>query len=223
MPYRKEIFSNNEIYHIVNRGVAQQPIFSNKKDYLRFLAIIDFYRYTNPSLSFSHYNRLEKEEREKFLKKLKKNNQLLVEILAFCLLPNHFHLLLKQLKEKGIPIFLRNLQNSYARYFNIKSQRIGPLFQSIFKAVRIETTEQLLHVCRYIHLNPSSSYIVEIKKLEDYPWSSLPEYLNLKKPLFVKPEIVMNHFKNKEEYRRFIFDQAEYQRELTKIKHLVLE
>lgn len=223
MPYRKVFFANGEIYHIINRGVAQQPIFSNRKDYLKFLSLIDFYRYIKPSLSFSHYNRLAKDEKEEFLKNLKKNSQLLVEILTFCLLPNHFHLLLKQLRDKGISIFLRNLQNSYARYFNIKSQRIGPLFQSIFKAVRIETQEQLLHVCRYIHLNPSSSYIIGIKDLENYPWSSLPEYLSQRVPIFTKPEVILKGFKDKNEYKKFIFDQAEYQRELANIKHLILE
>lgn len=158
MPYRKVIFSNDEIYHVLNRGVAEASIFVSPKEYLRFLHLIDFYRFARPLLSFSHYNRLSQKGKEKFMENLKKKNSVLVEIFAYCLMSNHFHLLLKQIKNKGIPKMLANLQNGYARYFNLKHKRRGPLFQSMFKAIRVETDEQLLHVSRYIHLNPSSSY-----------------------------------------------------------------
>lgn len=223
MPYRKIVFANNEFYHVLNRGVAETSIFLSPKEYWRFLHLIDFYRYANPQLSFSHYSRLSQREKQKFMENLKKKDKLLVEILAYCLLPNHFHLLLKQINDNGIPKMIANLQNGYARYFNLRHQRKGPLFQSMFKVVRIETDEQFLHVSRYIHLNPSSAYLVKIKDLSSYPWSSFPEYLGKQPSSFINSEPILKLIGGKEKYEKFVFNQAEYQRELNKIKHLSLE
>lgn len=133
------------------------------------------------------------------------------------------HFLLKQLEDKGVPTFMRNFQNSYARYFNTKYERIGALFQALFKAVRVETDEQLLHVSRYIHLNPVTSYLIEVKDLIDYPWSSFPGYMRKQPKRFASPDLVLNFFKTKKDYQRFVLDQADYQRELAKIKQLLLE
>jgi len=119
MPYRKTKFSNGEIYHLINRGVAQNPIFLVKQDYQRFLELIDFYRF-NPPVRFSYYKDLSVKAKIDFTKTLKINYKPVIEILAFCLMSNHFHLLLKQLSIKGIHLFMNNFQNSYARYFNIK-------------------------------------------------------------------------------------------------------
>jgi len=223
MPYRKTIFVNNEIYHTINRSIEEQTIFKGKRDYQRALDLIDFYRYNHPPLRFSHYNRLPKNEKEKFIKNLKENGKPVVEILAFCLMPNHFHFLLRQIREKGVQSFMRNFQDSFARYFNTKYHRVGLLFQGMFKAVRIETDEQLIHVSRYIHLNPVSSYIVEIGDLENYPWSSFPEYLGKHPQGFTNPTPLLDFFKSRTAYKEFVFNQADYQRRLQKIKHLALE
>lgn len=222
MPYRKVVLANDEIYHVVNRGIAQATIFKVSRDYQRVLDVIDFYRYYKPSLSFSHYKRLPKEEKQKFYENLKKN-KLLIKILAFCLMPNHCHFLLKQNQDKGISSFMRNFQNSYARYFNTKYKRAGGLFQSMFKAIRIEADEQLLHVSRYIHLNPVTAYLTEIESLESYPWSSFSAYLTESARSFVDSEVVLSQFKTKSAYKKFVFDQADYQRELQRIKELTLE
>lgn len=225
MPYRKTVFAENQFYHILNRGVAGSPIFLTLKDYSRFLELIDYYRHIYSTLSFSSLKKLPNEEKEKVWRKLENDMALHIEIIAFCLMKNHFHILLKQTGENGITTFMKNLQNSYAKYFNIKNSRMGPLFQSMFKAVMIETDEQLLHVSRYIHLNPSTGYLVGIKDLPKYPWSSLPIYLGEipSTSKFINSVIVLESFKTREEYRRFVFDRAEYQRELDKIKHFTLE
>ncbi len=222
MPFREIILAPDEIYHILNRSIEEATILKGKNDYQRALDLIEFYQYENPPLSFSHYKRLPIVDKGNFLKSLEENHQRLVEILAFCLMPNHFHLLLKQTVEKGISIFMSNFQNGYVRYFNIKYDRTGPLFQSVFKAVRIETDEQLLHVSRYIHLNPVTAYLIEIEGLEDYPWSSFPEYLGHSSG-FTTPNEVLFHFKTRNSYKKFVFDQADYQRELAKIKKFSLE
>jgi putative transposase len=225
MPYRKIFLASNQVYHVFNRGVASLPIFMTFKSYLRFLDLVDYYRFSNTPFSFSQLMSLPKEERKKVLVGLRKENNIHVEILTYCLMPNHFHLLLKQISDKGISVFMTNLQNSYVKYFNIKNERAGPLFQSMFKAVRIENDEQLLHVSRYIHLNPSTAYIVGPENLEGYRWSSLNNYFNndLNHYSFVKLEIIMSFFKSSKDYKIFVLDQASYQRDLDKIKHLIFE
>ncbi len=226
MPYRKLVLAPKQIYHIFNRGVAAFPIFLTSKDYSRFLKLVDYYRFSNTPFSFSQLMSLPKEEKEKILVGLRKENAIHVEILTYCLMPNHFHLLLKQITDKGISVFMANLQNGYVKYFNIKNERGGPLFQSMFKGVRVESDEQFLHVSRYIHLNPSTAYVVEPEKLESYSWSSLKIYLDEdfnRDNSFVTPELVLNFFKDRKDYLKFVLDQASYQRELDKIKHLVLE
>lgn len=221
MPYRRLVFTNNEIYHIANRGVARAPIFLSKRNYQRFTELMDFYRFSSP-ICFSHYDRLSFKQKVSFINTLK-DSKPLAEFHSYCLIPNHFHLLAKQIQKDGIKIMMSNLQNAYVKYFNTQNGRIGPLFQSVFHAVRIETDEQLLHVSRYIHLNPSSSSIVKIEDLIDYPWSSLPNYLSNRESDYITKDIILGLIKNKEEYKKFVFDQAEYQKELNQIKHLLLE
>lgn len=225
MPSRKIILANDQIYHTFNRGVARLPIFTSIKHYSRFLQLINYYRFANTPVSYSQLTKLSLETRQQILDKLQKENSTQVEILAFCLMDNHYHLLLRQILDKGIVNFMANVQNSYVKYLNINEGRIGPLFQSAFKAKRIETNEQLLHVSRYIHLNPCTSFVVKIDNLAEYQWSSLPDYLNVNTPkhIFINSEPVLGQFKNKSSYKEFVYDQAEYQQELSLIKHLTFE
>lgn len=224
MPARITPLVNNEIYHICNRSISFIPAFVSKRDYQRALEILNYYQYAKTPLCFSKFKRLSLKERISLLEKLNKEDRRLGKILCFCLMPNHFHLLLKQTKEGGISKLVANFQNSYTRYFNLKNKRVGPLLQGTFKAVRIETDEQLIHVSRYIHLNPYSSLVIKnLEELERYPWSSLGEYLYSQKRKLSFPKEILDFFKNPQQYKKFIFDQADYQREIEKIKHLVLE
>lgn len=222
MASRNLVFGSGEIYHVFNRSIAQTPIFKYSKDYARFLDLLNYYR-LNPKLSFSHYNRLEKSIKEEYWNTLRKNNNPTTEILAFCLMGNHFHLLLKQTKEKGIKTLASNIQNSYAKYFNTRYKRAGALFQAMFKAVRIETDEQLIHVQRYIHLNPVTAYIVEPENILSYKWSSFSHYLEEATNPFVNTQIILELIGSKEKFKEFVLNQTDYQRELAKIKHLCLE
>lgn len=223
MPYRQTPLVTGEVYHVFNRSVARIPIFISKNDYERALKVIEFYSFDNTPLSFSHYQRSPQDQRLKIMESIKTLENKLVDILAFCLMPNHFHFLLRQKIEKGITTMLRNFQNSYAKYFNTKSERSGALFQSMFKAVIIETDEQLIHVARYIHLNPSTAYIIkDSSNLENYHWSSFPEYINNSDGLADKKEL-FSYFKSVEDLKKFTLDQADYQRKLGRIKHLILE
>ena len=199
------------------------PIFSSAKDFTRFLDLINYYRFQDTPVSYSRFREIEKDTREKIFDKLIQDNKKHINILSFCLMDNHYHFLLKQLSEKGIAKFIGNLQNAYAKYFNVRTERTGPLFNPMFKSVRVTTGEQLLHVSRYIHLNPSTGYLVEIKDLEKYPWSSLSSYLDGKpKYSFVDSDLILGLI-GKKKYRSFVYDQADYQRKLDRIKHLSLE
>lgn len=101
-------------------------------------------------------------------------------------MPNHFHFLIKELEENGTRKFISNIQNSYAKYFNTKNERSGSLFQEMFKAVRIESDEQFVHVARYIHLNPYSAFILDnINSIKVFPWSSFGDYLGTNSHSFV--------------------------------------
>ena len=151
----------NEYYHVLNRGVASQPIFSSKRDYRRIIATIFYYQNKEVPLKYSKFLRLAKKKRTEILENLKIRKKYRVEIICYCLMPNHIHLLLKQAIDEGISRFMSDLTNSYTRYFNTKNKRKGPLFEGKFRAIRVETDEQLLHLSRYIHLNPYSSYVVK--------------------------------------------------------------
>lgn len=139
-------------------------------------------------------------------------------------MPNHFHFEIEQKKDNGISQFFSNFTNSYTKYLNTRTERSGSLFEGTFKAVRVETDEQLIHLSRYIHLNPVTSFVVKKEGLENYPWSSLPEYLGQDKenPICNKHKI-LDMFHSVEEYRKFLFDQISYAQELDEIKHLIFE
>lgn len=224
MPIRVTPLVTGEIYHVLNRGVSHQPTFQDKFDYQRALEVISFYRFLKPPIRFSFYNRLNATEKEAFWRGLVDKSPKLVTFLAYCLMPNHFHFLIKQEVEGGISKFLANFQNSYTKYFNTHHDRSGHLFQGQFKAIRMETENQLLYVSRYIHLNPFTSYVVKtVDELKTYPWSSLPEYLESSKEGICETRNVLVNFSSKSKYFQFILDQKDYQRKLQQIKHLVLE
>lgn len=222
MPYRKIPIVAGEVYHVFNRSVAKQPIFLSSRDYKRAIDVIDFYRHKDLPMRFSYYNRAPIEQKID-LAKIVAESTPLVEILTFCLMPNHVHFLLKSMTENGIIQFMSNFQNSYAKYFNIRNQRTGTLFQPMFKAVRIESDEQLIHVNRYIHLNPVTAYILKtVEGLEIYPWSSYSEYLGIKLG-FTSKDLILGFFKDIASFKEFTKDQVDYQRKLDEIKHLTLE
>lgn len=220
---RKLVFANDEIYHVFNRGVEKRPTFTDRREFNRAILTLDYYRFAKPPLKLSRFLVSSKEEQERFLEKLKKEFEKLLEIVCFCLMPNHFHFMIKQKVENGISTFISNLTNSYTRYFNTKHERIGPLFEGIFKAVRIESDEQLIHTSRYIHLNPVSSFLIEPEDLDSYEWSSYPEFMGISNNNLTIKDLILNYFPSVEAYRKFILDQADYARQLELIKHLTLE
>jgi len=224
MPHRKFPLINGQIYHVINRGVASIPIFRNKKDYIHFTNTFSYYQFQNPPIRFSVFMKLSNQRRTEIIES-RSNDTKNVSILAYCLMPNHFHFLLKQLKDNGIREFSRLASDSFAKYINTKYARKGPLMEGRFKNVLIETDDQILHVQRYIHLNPYSSYIVkDFSQLIDYRFSSLGEYLEKSKNTIIDKTLIMHLFgNNQSKFRNFIQDHADYQRNLDIIKHKILE
>lgn len=221
MPGRKIPLATGEVYHVFNRGIDRRITFSNKREFTRAVQAINFYRFAHPRINLGKFLTLEKNKKELFLKNLETSSPL-VEILAYCLMPNHFHFLLRQVEDKGISKFISNFINSYTRYFNTKNERDGGLFLNQFKAKRIETDEQLIHVCRYIHLNPYTGFIISsFKELEHYPWSSLTDYLEMTG--FSSKENILSFFPDLAAFKAFTQNQADYQRTLKMIEHLALE
>jgi len=207
MPYRTTPLINSHYYHVFNRGVEKRKIFLNNRDFSRFLKTLSFYQNENVKHRFSWRDRSGKNT---------ENTTNITDIIAYCLMPNHFHLLLKQTKKEGITTLLRRSCNSYTKYFNTKHKRIGPLFQGVFKAKLIESDEQLIHTMRYIHLNPF------VKKPRtrplDYPYSSYNEYLG-DDNLLCSKSFINDWFKTRESFKTFHEDHLDYAHELDESKH----
>ncbi len=218
---RRVVLANDEIYHVFNRSIERRPIFTNKRECQRAFQTFDFYRFGYPPLRLSKALLLNIQLRENFFLELKKGEKQ-VEIIAYCLMPNHFHLLIRQKSDEGISKFMKLITDSYTRYFNTKHDRVGPVFQGAFKAKHVSDDEQLLHLSRYIHLNPLTSFVVRNEDFLSYPWSSLQDNLKNRKDL-VNPDIVLQQFKSPEEYLKFVMDHAEYAKELKRIAHLTFE
>ncbi len=214
MPRRNTLFINGEIYHIFNRSIDRLPIFKNSKECNLFFEAMKFYLQAKPPTKFSIYRK----SRNSF--PISQSDQL-VSIINYCLMPNHFHITLRQEKEEGIRQFMHKISNSFAHYFSIKHKRKGHLFEDKFKAIRVEDDDQLIHLSRYIHLNPVTSYLA--KNPEDYPYSSYKIYIGEEKSDFIKTSYILTNFSSMKSYKKFVMDQKDYQRKLGRIKHLLAE
>ena len=224
MANRKTVLATGEYYHVFNRGVARQPAFLTQNDYEQVVLDMVYYRVRKPPVRLSRFKEQPKEVREKLLKEIYQEKDCLVDVVAYVFMPNHFHLLLQQSVDKGISTFVSRFTNSYTKYFNTKRNRVGPIFQGVFKSVHIESNEQLLHLSRYIHLNPVTSFVVEEKNLFSYRWSSLPEYLSGDERVNgLATDAVLGQFASTEKYKEFLEDRVEHRKQLEGIKHLLIE
>ena len=196
-----------EYYHIFNRGMAKQLIFHDNADRARFLFLILYFQSPvilqnigRPAKLFVKHRVFNIDEKTKF--EITKNR--FVEINSFCLMPNHFHLIIKEVEENGIARYMQRILNSYTKYYNTKYHRSGHLFQGPYKAVHVKNNNQLLYLSAYIHRNPR-----ELKewfnKENNYQWSSYQDSINKNRfdELLVL-DIINGQFKNKKEYDEFV-------------------
>ncbi|OGK54578.1 hypothetical protein A3H78_01690 [Candidatus Roizmanbacteria bacterium RIFCSPLOWO2_02_FULL_36_11] len=171
-------------------------------------------------LSFSRFLDLPESDRNRIIIQLGDAKFFRVELLSYCLMPTHYHFLLKQNIDSGLSHFISLVMNSFTRHVNLETDGLGPIFLTKFKSEQIDNDEELKHVSRYIHLNPYTSKLVNnISALNKYPWTSYREYIAGEKRLCnINP--VMSLFNNKREsYRDFVENHADYQRTLETVKH----
>jgi len=211
------------VYHVTNKSIAGFKIFNDEKDYERMMMAILYYQHAELQIALSHFLRSEKIKNISSFKESVRlfQNEKLVGIISYNTMPTHPHLMLEQLKKDGISIFMNNVLNSYTRYFNIKHKRKGPLWEGRSQKALIESDDLLLHITRYIHLNPVTAHLVN--KAEYWPCSSYKEYISNVPDN--KRVCNYRHLLDIEyrEYKKFTEDQISYQRSLAKIKNLVLE
>lgn len=207
MPAKNSVkqFVENGYYHLYNRGVEKRNIFLDQQDYFVFLSYLK--KYLDPTEG-SDPHQLSQE----------------VDLICFCLMPNHFHLMVKQYTKDGITKLIRAVSTSYVMYFNKKYNRIGTLFQGKYKAAIILNDLYLLHLSRYIHLNPSKG-----SDPLTYKYSSYGYYLGKQTALWVKPQEVLGHFRSSRRpkpsdllsYQSFVEDYSQDSKEI--LGDLVLE
>lgn len=218
MSERKIKLVNNEFYHIFNRGVDKRKIFTNSQEISRFFqGMIEFNTIDPIGSLYENSFRKKGNELGSGAAKPKKQDKL-VEFIAYCLNPNHYHFILKQIAERGIERFIHKLSTGYTGYFNLKHKRSGVLFQGPFKAVHIDSNEQLLHTSVYVNLN------FEVHRLGGEAakyLSSWDEYVSKSKFNFCSKGDILGQFKNKADYKRFaerilpsILERKEILREL---------
>ncbi len=219
MPSRFQIktYTENTFHHLFNRGVEKRPIFLDEKDYAVLLSYLKTYlspkdelflhtQATNPSVSWR--------ERDQALRLLRMNNFYgTIRLLAYCLMPNHFHMIVWQKHGPGIDEFMNSLWTRYTMYFNRKYRRVGTLFQSVYKAVAVVSDEQLLHLTRYIHQNPIAHRKLHTlaskgEALRSYIWSSYKEYLGLHHTEWIDTYTVLSrwHINKEYEYEKFVLE-----------------
>ena len=195
----------NSYYHAYNRGVGEESIFRDEQDYKMFLFYLDIY--TSPLEAVcARYSALPP-------RLTAKNLGDDIRLVAYCLMPDHFHLLVKQESTLAMPQLLKQVTNGYTTYFNSKYKRGGRLMQGRYRAVLIESEYLLIQMVRFVHLN--SSFAGLCKDPGDYAWSSY------KQPLHTNG--LLNRFVSAEEWKKFHLDQNSYQLNLPKIKALTLD
>jgi len=188
MPYRQIEFRADQYYHVYNRGNNFQLIFFARENYLYFLRLLRKYLLTE------------------------------ADMVAYCLMPNHYHLLLF-LKKDELSSFMQPLSLAYTKSINKRFGRAGSLFQGPFKAIHVERDEYLLHLSRYIHLNPFVAGLVT--RAEDWEFSSYREYLGLRPGTLPKPGPVLSQFSSTDAYRKFVEEGVRHDR--IGIEHLAID
>ncbi len=193
-----KLYSENGFYHLYNRGAGKNDIFLNEQDYGVFLHYLK--EYLSPPRTPTP-----EEIKAMIVPHLLKNYYQEIELLAFCLMPNHFHLLLKQKQDRSIVGFMRSLSTRYSCYFNKNHQRPGHLYQGIYKGILIRNEEYLWWLSRYIHKNPQD-LLSPGESLENYPYSSYSAYLGKTKIDWVNSNFLLASIKN---YRDFVENPEE--------------
>ncbi len=211
-------FAEGEYYHIFNRGVGKMDIFLDDQDYLNFLKRLKIVLNLTPKRVPLLGSDSEKGAPFLHLSPLPENS---FEIICYCLMPNHFHFIIKQLGDISISDLISKICISYSMYFNKKNDRVGSLYQDQFKAINIATDQYLLWLSAYIHQNPHVAGLV--KNLADWKWSSYPDYIGARQGTLCKKDVVLERFKNAREYADFVDSGFDIIKNKAELKDLLLD
>ena len=192
MPYRGGLFTQGQYYHIYNRGAGKAKIFFNDGNYQYLLRLVKEYHQQHGAT-----------------------------IIAYCLMPNHYHFLLRQESDEPLSKFMQVLFNSYVQALNIQQGRTGTLFEGRFKQKCVDKWEYLLILCRYIHRNPVEANMV--KKPEDWVYSNYREWVGLRNGMLVESHFVKDHFSSPEEYVNFVNDVEDEKKSYEKIQKYIFD
>lgn len=197
---RKTPLVTGEYYHIFNRGVDKRQVFMDKQDFERFLKSMIEFNVAEP-VGGLYMNTF----KDRQLRSLASESKRLVDFIAYCINPNHFHFVLRQISDEGVSKFLHRLGTGYTKYFNERYKRTGSLFQGTFKSVHIENNEQLLHVSVYVNLNNKVHKKFD-NEVDFTVQSSWKEYTADGFGGLCKKDAILGQFKNKAEYKSFAED-----------------
>ena len=223
-----KIYQPNSFYHIYNRGFNDQTIFKNKQDYGVFLNYLKSALLPPIKETQTRTIQVNNQPYQTFNPETK-NFSKSIELHAYCLMPNHYHLLIKQIPEKSIDQFMKSLSIRYTMYFNKNHKRKGSLFESRYKAVLITDPEQILYVSKYIHLNPLPKK--ELKNLTQYlasQHSSYSDYLKITNTSWLHTQEILKYFKNspstkfynRSKYQDFVENLKDANKLFTKVEPL---
>lgn len=205
------------MYHVYNGGVDKRIIFVDERDYAVFLSFLKYALLSSPDdkkVDTVDASLLTDTERFNLRREGLTEK---VELVSFCLMPNHFHLLLYQYTKDGITKLMRSIGTGYSMYFNKRHKRVGSLFQGVYKASRISTDAYWWHVSRYIHLNP-----LDINRdYKNYPYSSYRFYSGSAQADWVKPEKILSGFKDPRAYEKFVDEYIPHREEIAYLKDLL--
>ncbi len=219
MPIRQPL-SDIGVFHIYSKSIAEFEIFRNPKEFERFTWMMRFFAIPKTNLSFSNLMRdYDEPDWQAKIDILAEQSPPKIKFIAYCLMPTHIHFVIEQKERDAISFFVKKILDSYTKYFNFKNHRKGPLWESRFKHVTCETDEQLLHLTRYIHLNPVTAYLIDDPK--NWQASSYNEYLDDQKNKICDWSHLLDI--HPEKYKLFTNNRIEDQRTLAKIKNLLLD
>ncbi|MEX2144835.1 MAG: transposase [Candidatus Spechtbacterales bacterium] len=239
MPRKNRQFKVGGVYHIINRGVEKRNIFLKSQDYSRFILGLEFFNrrntYNNLWELIAEAGTVPASAGERLNKEREKNTKPIIEILAFALMPNHYHLILREIQDGGTSLFMRKM-GGYSTYFNKQNERVGPLFQGRYKAVTIENDNQLTTIFNYVHTNPigliesgwKDLKVKNKKKAIDYlyayKWSSFHDYIGQPKyPHLLQKNFYLDIFGSEKECQQVVEDWINFKAENAKLDKKILE
>jgi putative transposase len=218
---RKTQFENGVYYHLYNRGVDKRKVFLDKRDFERFLLSMNLLNDQNDGLMIAWRDYKENNPAAELSEfpLLKKKRKKLVEFICYCLNPNHYHLIVRQLVEKGIERFMHKLGTSHANYFNTKNKRTGSLFQGSFKAIHIKSNSKLFYLSAYVNMN----HLIHGFKNKEWKYSSLLDYLGKRKGGLCNKKVIMENFKSCADYKKFLGENIAHMKEKKEDEKYLLE